>query len=171
MNKCRVYIKKFKNKEGKIGLNVVSAFYIVIAIIIYLISVIYIGLLGEKVNENIVYTFIPLLIGVIMVATFNFISFNRGMTDINEKIKKDLLYKYKLKEENLDSFLYEQYRNHMPNLLMIISVIPAFIYLIFSDFVSTLVTFIVIIILFVILLLYYLIKLINKILLVITESK
>lgn len=83
--------------------------------VIYLISVIYIGLLGDKVNENIVYTFIPLVIGVIMVATFNFISFNMGMTDINEKIKKDLIYKYKLKEENLDSFLYEQYRNHMPN--------------------------------------------------------
>lgn len=78
MNKFRGHIKKFKNKEDKIGLNVISAFYIVIAMVMYLISVIYIGLLGDKVNENIVYTFIPLFIGVIMVATFNFISFNRG---------------------------------------------------------------------------------------------
>lgn len=162
---------KLKNKEGKIGLNIVSGFYIVIAMVIYLISVLYIGLLGNKVNENIVYTFVPLFIGLIMVSTYNFISFNRGMTETNEKIKKELLYKYKLKEENLDSFLYEQYRNHMPNTLMIISVIPAFVYLIFTNFVSVMVTFIVIIILFIALLVYYLIKFIKNISLVIAKNK
>lgn len=81
-------LRKLKNKEGKIGLNVIAGFYMVIAMVIYLVSIIYIGFLGEIVNENIVYTFVPLFIGVIMVATYNFISFNREMAETNEKIKK-----------------------------------------------------------------------------------